>query len=817
VAEPLIPELIASTLAFLREDRERGLHFVPVRHHSPACASCVERLIERVRPEVVLIEGPEDLTPLIPLMLHPETVAPFAAYCTFADDRLGGRHGAYYPFADASPELVALRAGRAAGAELAFIDSTYPEMVRASELERGPPKRRIASLLEESYHRESRYLDAIAARFGCRDHDELWDHLFEARPLVETDRFIDDVAAYCAAARAEHDVRAVRLEGNVERESNMARHVRAALRRGAERIVVVTGGFHTAALPRLVREAERATPPRHGDSHGKRAASRGGAKTGGPALPVRDPMNPKPVLMRYSFDQLDALNGYSAGMPSPHYYDRLFALRHAADPLLAAAAEILVQLGRAAPRKGARTVSTAQVTDALGQASRLAALRGRSGPSRNDVLDAVTSCFVKGLMDTEGTIVLAQVRRALAGDRVGVIPKEAGSPPIVDDFHRIASEIGLDVSDVVKREVTLEIYKKELHRRTSRFFHALVFLEVPFAKVVAGPDFALGTDLDRVQEIWSYAWNPSVESALIEQMIDGATIAEACATRLHVALAQAAEGRSSREAVGLLVAACRMGLFEAMDEILEVTREAASKDGSFLSLASALAELVLLSESREPLEAFRLGRLAELVEVVYERACFAIDRIGGVSRLEERAAIEGIGTLRGLVARSARGVDPALFHDALERAVLGHGPVAGAAAGHLFSEGRMTEDALSSHVAGHLGGSAVSAEAKAGFLRGLLMAAREIAWRVPGIVEGITTLIEGLTDGEFHRALPDLRLAFADLTPKETDRVASIVARGGDLGDLIAPDVSEAEALVNAEITARARVILERDHLGAWA
>ena len=29
-------------------------------------------------------------------------------------------------------------------------------------------------------------------------------------------------------------------------------------------------------------------------------------------------------LIRYSFEQLDALNGYAAGMPSPYYYDQVW-------------------------------------------------------------------------------------------------------------------------------------------------------------------------------------------------------------------------------------------------------------------------------------------------------------------------------------------------------------------------------------------------------------------------------------------------------------------------------------------------------------
>ena len=41
---------------------------MPVRHHSPACAWHVDRLIRDLQPDAVLIEGPRDATRLIPLL-----------------------------------------------------------------------------------------------------------------------------------------------------------------------------------------------------------------------------------------------------------------------------------------------------------------------------------------------------------------------------------------------------------------------------------------------------------------------------------------------------------------------------------------------------------------------------------------------------------------------------------------------------------------------------------------------------------------------------------------------------------------------------
>ena len=42
--------------------------YFPVRHHSPACAWHVSRLIGELKPKTVLIEGPRDATSLIPFL-----------------------------------------------------------------------------------------------------------------------------------------------------------------------------------------------------------------------------------------------------------------------------------------------------------------------------------------------------------------------------------------------------------------------------------------------------------------------------------------------------------------------------------------------------------------------------------------------------------------------------------------------------------------------------------------------------------------------------------------------------------------------------
>ena len=77
--------------------------YFPVRHHSPACAWHLERAIRQYRPELILIEGPENANSLIPILASPDTEAPVALYYSYRDDAGGGPPGGGAPRGLAPP------------------------------------------------------------------------------------------------------------------------------------------------------------------------------------------------------------------------------------------------------------------------------------------------------------------------------------------------------------------------------------------------------------------------------------------------------------------------------------------------------------------------------------------------------------------------------------------------------------------------------------------------------------------------------------------------------------------------------------------
>ncbi|MFF4319051.1 DUF5682 family protein [Streptomyces sp. NPDC001568] len=95
----------------------RAPYLLGVRHHSPALAAVVPALLEAAEPEVLCVELPADFQPWLEHLADPETVAPVALAGLGREGRL-----AFYPFADFSPELAAIRWARGRGVEVVCCD-----------------------------------------------------------------------------------------------------------------------------------------------------------------------------------------------------------------------------------------------------------------------------------------------------------------------------------------------------------------------------------------------------------------------------------------------------------------------------------------------------------------------------------------------------------------------------------------------------------------------------------------------------------------------------------------------------------------------
>ncbi len=536
-----------------------------------------------------------------------------------------------------------------------------------------------------------------------------------------------------------------------------------------------------------------------------------------PALPKPLKLAPEDnqlVLMRYSFEQLDRLNGYASGMPSPEFYQRAWEEQ---DP-----AQLLVEIARDCRQRNLG-VSTADAIAAVSHVERLALLREHEQASREDVLDGIRSVFIKGADDAEGVPVLALARKRLAGDRVGNVPAEAGQPPIVHDFRHTAQRLKLKLNVLDETEAVLDLYRRAAHRDISRLLHRLAFLQVPFATFVRGPDFVAGEHLERIQEVWTYHWSPQTESALIERSLYGSTIEEAANSLLLERFAEAeqqGQGRSAATATQLVLHACRMGLHRHIQDLLARVAGLIAEDPALDSLVAAMENLLVLEVSREPLEAHHLSGLHELATTAYHRACYVIPSLAVTPAEEEAKMLDALNGLFQAVRSLGDGADLKQLRSgallALAATSGGSAALRGGGVGLLHADGTLAEADLVAHLHGHLHSSREGGEDGPNFLRGLLKTARSALWLVPEVLANLHQALCDWDEDHFIKLLPLLRLALADLTPRETDRVSKSVAAmlgAESLNVASVADMGSQEMLRAVEINRLVRASLAADGL----
>jgi|GEM_PF-231125 len=122
--------------------------------------------------------------------------------------------------------------------------------------------------------------------------------------------------------------------------------------------------------------------------------------------------------------------------------------------------------------------------------------------------------------------------------------------------------------------------------------------------------------------------------------------------------------------------------------------------------------------------------------------------------------------------------DAAIFWNAL-RFLLEREPVppplVGAVHGILFTAGALEATEIINRARGELQGRSQPHQAVA-YLRGLLRTAREVCWQLPDLLSLLNDQMAAWSEEQFLHALPELRLAFSEMTPRETDRIAATVA-----------------------------------------
>jgi hypothetical protein len=737
-----------------------GLLFAPVRHHSPRCARHVRELVAGFAPQRILIEGPHELNALLPLLQHRQARAPLAAYLHTQADEDGPRCRAYLPLTPFSPEWVALREAARLGIGASFIDLPFgarlADNANSAYFARAPEP----TLADEP---GPGLMATLVAASGCHDADAWWERHFESG--------LDDpdARAYFASLLAYGELLRAGTAGadpdNQAREAHMACRIAAALALG-ERCLVVCGAYHVAGISALLEQG----------------APAGTALALAPATRAVGAH-----LIAYPLERFERSQRYAAGMPAPAYYQRVWQAWEAGQatpyqqPFAALASELASAL-----RASGMAAGLPDAMEAVSMAQRLGQLRG-CHPGLSELREALRSSMVKDGSDEAA--FGAALARLLAHGPDGVLPPSMPLAPLLAEAivfcqrQRMPSRFG----EGKKKE--LDIYRSERHRAASQFLHQLRFLGVPYGERLAGPDFVAATDLGRVREVWSLRWVTETATSLTENSRYGASLADAAVNKLLEQLAQPGDAPAA-----LVLHVLVMGLDKVAERVLDAVEAWLGASYDALALASGTARLALAFEARLTLGGVGMTRLLPLLERAFGQTCIRLPWLGLTDAARSNALLAALDDLHGMIRRQAPWTDAALFYDAC--ASLHAGTVApqvrGGAAAILTVSGYWSASQTSAALAATFALAQLAPQAIADYMQGFLRIARSWMLASPHHLEQLSAVLAAWSEDDFLSALPSLRLAFSQLSRRETDALARVLAgpaRAPDLAGARIPDM----------------------------
>ncbi|MFJ1706048.1 DUF5682 family protein [Kitasatospora sp. NPDC088346] len=741
-------------------------YLIGVRHHSPALAAAVPALLDAAGAQVVCVELPTDFQHWLPHLADPQTLAPVALAGAGEDGRLG-----FYPFADFSPELAAVRWAREHGARVVCCDlpmadprwsATGPDTAPAAPADEsgrpGTPADGRAG---------TAFADALAAAGTGRDGDDLWDRSVEVRaPGCPPEAVRRAALGVGWALRRDAAGRGGVPATDLAREAHM-RAVIAEAGADGSRVAAVVGSFHASAL--LTEAAEAAGAPQT-----VAAATVEPAGTAGTAIATS--------LVPYTFGLLDSRSGYPAGIRDPKWQQAVLTAGGDPEQVRAAAARAVTDLCREM-RAAGHTAGTGEATETLRLACDLARLRDLPAPGRGEVLEAVTTVLGQGEPLGRGRALAQALETVLVGtDRGRTAPgtPRSGLGPGVEAELTALRLPCPDEPD--SRELRLDPLRSALDARRETLLQRLQVCGIGYGEAV---EVTAAGDATALTTRWRLAWTPSVAARLDLAGVRGVTAALAAAGTLReTARRERADGGpTSSQLLDGLRAAARCDLPDLVADRLAEAETVLPSSATLPELLTALDLMEALRRSHLP-GTTPAGReqAAELAVTLLEAAVRALPGLAGSDDPQDAAALVALATRAGEHRLGLR-MDDALGTLARTGSPLVQG-AALAARVLLDLDGA---DTLGARVAGWVD-TATHPEARhrlGRLLTGLLTAGGPLLQSAPDALGPLLDRVDTLPDREFLDRLPALRGGFDALAPAGRDRLLRTVTdRLGDRLDL---------------------------------
>lgn len=740
-----------------------SVNFFGIRHLSPAGGFYLEKYLDEIKPDVVLIEAPCDFEDMLPDITRVETKPPFAilAYTNSAPVRT-----ILYPFAEYSPEYRAIVWAHRNGVPVRFTDLPSETFLALSFQEEQSEKSEEEAETKSDNSGEERKMsvyEKLDIQSGEGSHETFWERTLEH--CADFDGYHEGSNMFGASIREMSPKTDSDYDELMLREAQMRSVIRKAVADGfaEDKIVVVTGSYHVEGLKNW-KDDEKL-----------------------PEFPKRETLH---TLMPYSYYRLSTRSGYGAGNKAPAYYELIWESYRHDEPLYTANA-YLTKIA-AFQRENGFAASSAQVIEALRLASSLAKMRGGSVPVLRDLRDAAETCLGEGSF----AAISAAVADTEIGTKIGELPEGVSRTSIQDDFYRLLKDLKLDkFRTVTAQDLKLDLRENRrasseksafLDLNRSFFLHKLRVLDIGFAE-----NKTVQQDNATWAEMWVLRWTPEAEIRLVESALLGDTVELAASISLKDRVENAA---AMSDIAAVIEDAFLCGMAASLDYAVTALQAIAVEAVSFEELAKTayrLSNIISYGDIRN----VDNSALEPILKQLYYRACLILAGACVCDDAAAKSVAEAMNLLNSAeLARDFLNTDDWVnaLKDTAKRDDL-NTVLSGFAAAILLERSQMTNDELKLEVSRRLS-KGVPAELGAGWFEGLTMKNRYGLIARLSLWESIDEYIQSLDDEEFKRALVFLRRAFADFSAGEKDSIAENL---GEIWGLNGAAVSE---VVNATL-----------------
>jgi Family of unknown function (DUF5682) len=740
------------------DERERAAGERPpievfgIRHHGPGSARSLVAALVDYQPDAVLIEGPADADPLLSWVLADQMTPP-VALLGYAADR--PQAAAFWPYAVFSPEWQAMRYALQRGVEVAFCDlpaaavlSRWPRQMTHDETDDDlePTEEEPAEGLRSISLQQHDPLAVLAHAAGYDDPERWWDDLVESR--------LDSSSPFPLITDAMAELRMIMgqdgryAEREARREAYMRQQIRAALKRGRERVAVVCGAWHAPQLRWPLPSASSDVRTLHG-------------------MPRR-----KIILtwVPWTHQRLASAAGYGAGVASPGWYHHLW---------IAPDRPIVRWLAKVARALRSRDlpVSSAHVIEAVRLADTLASLRGRPLAGLTEVTEATRAV----LCDGDELAVRYITDHLVVGQALGSVNEGVPTVPLEADLVRTCRTLR------VRREAQVRFHDLDLRRpidqARSQLFHRLRLLGLGWIVPAESGVQSQGT----FRETWESRWEPEYSVAIVEASVWGTTVESAATARVQKIIDE-----GSLVELTLAIERCLLaGLPRALDGLLASLTDKAALDADVVHLMDALPALARAQRYGDVRQT-DTGALGKVSEVLVVRICAglpkAVASLDATNAATMRRRIDDVNAAIGLLAESAKhGQDSAdatqpdlrsrwleTLATMIDRTDV-HGLLLGRIVRLLLDAERLTDVPVRLERALSAG---VPAADKAAWVDGFFTDGALLLIHDADLRRLLDEWVSRLEEAQFVDMLPLLRRTFGTFAPAERQAIAERIALG---------------------------------------